>query len=64
LETYIPCLFGVLTVLNKEQAIKRSTGTHNEGLSWYVAVAHDITASNTTTAAAAAAADGYCEVAT
>ena len=30
----IPCLFGVLTVLSKEQAIKRSTGDTNEGLSW------------------------------
>ena len=34
LETYVPCIFGVLTVLNKQQAIDRSTGTHNEGLSW------------------------------
>jgi 6,7-dimethyl-8-ribityllumazine synthase len=34
LETYVPCIFGVLTVLNKEQAISRSTGTSNEGLSW------------------------------
>jgi len=34
LESYVPCIFGVLTVLNKEQAIVRSTGTHNEGLSW------------------------------
>lgn len=30
----MPCLFGVLTVLNKQQAIARSTGSHNEGLSW------------------------------
>lgn len=30
----VPCVFGVLTVLNKQQAIKRSTGTTNEGLSW------------------------------
>jgi len=34
LETYVPVIFGVLTVLNKDQAIKRSTGTTNEGLSW------------------------------
>ncbi len=34
LETYVPCIFGVLTVLNKEQAIVRSTGEKNEGLSW------------------------------
>mmetsp|Transcript_30557 Transcript_30557/g.65852 ORF Transcript_30557/g.65852 Transcript_30557/m.65852 type:complete len:257 (-) Transcript_30557:1446-2216(-) len=34
LSTMIPCLFGVLTVLDKEQAVKRSTGLHNEGLSW------------------------------
>ena len=34
LETYVPCIFGVLTVLNKEQAIIRSTGEENEGLSW------------------------------
>ena len=34
LETYVPCIFGVLTVLNKQQAIDRSTGSHNEGLSW------------------------------
>jgi hypothetical protein len=53
-----------LTVLNKEQAIKRSTGTHNEGLSWYVAVAHDVAVSNTTaTTTAAAADDGYCKMA-
>lgn len=34
LDSFVPVLFGVLTVLNKDQAIKRSTGTHNEGLSW------------------------------
>eukprot|EP01031_Cornospumella_fuschlensis_P027982 gene27982-33790_t len=34
LDSMVPCIFGVLTVLNKEQAIKRSTGSHNEGLSW------------------------------
>lgn len=34
LDSYVPCIFGVLTVLNKEQAIKRSQGEHNEGLSW------------------------------
>jgi hypothetical protein len=30
----VPCIFGVLTVLNKAQAIARSTGASNEGLSW------------------------------
>lgn len=34
LEYATPCLFGVLTVLNKQQAIDRSTGQCNEGLSW------------------------------
>ena len=34
LETLTPCVFGVLTVLNKEQAIARSSGSKNEGLSW------------------------------
>lgn len=34
LESFVPLIFGVLTVLNKEQAIVRSTGTHNEGISW------------------------------
>lgn len=34
LESMIPCVFGVLTVLNKEQAIARSTGAKNEGLGW------------------------------
>lgn len=34
LESYVPCIFGVLTVLNKDQAVVRSTGTGNEGLSW------------------------------
>lgn len=34
LETLVPCVFGVLTVLNKEQAIKRSSGATNEGISW------------------------------
>jgi len=33
-DSLVPCIFGVLTVLNKEQAIVRSTGTKNEGLSW------------------------------
>jgi len=33
-DSLVPCIFGVLTVLNKEQAITRSTGTKNEGLSW------------------------------
>eukprot|EP00746_Dinoflagellata_sp_MGD_P141200 gnl/MRDRNA2_/MRDRNA2_74348_c0_seq2.p1 gnl/MRDRNA2_/MRDRNA2_74348_c0~~gnl/MRDRNA2_/MRDRNA2_74348_c0_seq2.p1 ORF type:complete len:325 (+),score=57.12 gnl/MRDRNA2_/MRDRNA2_74348_c0_seq2:125-1099(+) len=34
LDTSIPCLFGVLTVLNKQQAIIRSEGEKNEGLAW------------------------------
>jgi len=34
LEFSLPCLFGVLTVLNKEQAIKRCSGNSNEGISW------------------------------
>lgn len=34
LEAMIPAVFGVLTVLNKEQAIARSSGAKNEGLSW------------------------------
>jgi 6,7-dimethyl-8-ribityllumazine synthase len=34
LDTLVPTLFGVLTVLNKEQAVYRSSGEHNEGLSW------------------------------
>lgn len=34
LESYVPCIFGVLTVLNKEQAVVRSSGEGNEGLSW------------------------------
>jgi len=34
LESYVPCLFGVLTVLNKEQAVVRSQGEKNEGLHW------------------------------
>ena len=34
IDTLVPTLFGVLTVLDKEQAIVRSTGDSNEGLSW------------------------------
>jgi 6,7-dimethyl-8-ribityllumazine synthase len=34
IDSYIPCIFGVLTTLDKDQAIKRSTGKDNEGLSW------------------------------
>ena len=34
LDTLVPQIFGVLTVLNKEQAIARSVGEKNEGLSW------------------------------
>jgi 6,7-dimethyl-8-ribityllumazine synthase len=33
-ENMMPVIFGVLTVLDKEQAILRSTGETNEGLSW------------------------------
>lgn len=33
-DTMVPCLFGVLTVLDKEQAIKRSSGETNEGAHW------------------------------
>jgi hypothetical protein len=33
-ETMVPCLFGVLTVLDKQQAIQRSSGEDNEGASW------------------------------
>ena len=29
IESYVPCIFGVLTVLNKEQAVVRSTGAGN-----------------------------------
>ena len=28
LDTYVPVIFGVLTVMNKEQAIVRSVGTY------------------------------------
>lgn len=31
LESLVPCLFGVLTVLDKQQAIDRSFGPKNEG---------------------------------
>jgi hypothetical protein len=34
LDTLVPCIFGVLTVLNKEQAMVRCTGDKNEGLGW------------------------------
>lgn len=34
LESMIPCIFGVLTVLNIDQAVKRSSGATNEGRSW------------------------------
>ena len=34
LESYVPIVFGVLTVYNKEQAVVRSTGEKNEGLGW------------------------------
>lgn len=34
LDSMVPVVFGVLTVLNKGQAVHRSSGTSNEGLSW------------------------------
>mmetsp|Transcript_18188 Transcript_18188/g.18238 ORF Transcript_18188/g.18238 Transcript_18188/m.18238 type:complete len:285 (-) Transcript_18188:116-970(-) len=34
LDTLVPCIFGVLTVLNPEQAKERSTGNDNLGLGW------------------------------
>lgn len=34
MDSYVPVIFGVLTVYNKEQAIARSTGAKNEGLGW------------------------------
>jgi 6,7-dimethyl-8-ribityllumazine synthase len=34
LQTTIPVIFGMLTVLNEEQAIARSTGENNHGYSW------------------------------
>jgi len=34
LDSLVPTVFGVLTVLTKEQAVKRSQGETNEGLSW------------------------------
>ena len=34
IETLVPCIFGVLTVMDKQQAIVRSTGSGNEGLAW------------------------------
>ncbi len=34
LDTSLPVLFGVLTVTDKEQAIKRSSGAGNEGAHW------------------------------
>eukprot|EP00596_Hydrurales_sp_CCMP1899_P002637 CAMPEP_0119033352 /NCGR_PEP_ID=MMETSP1177-20130426/400_1 /TAXON_ID=2985 /ORGANISM="Ochromonas sp, Strain CCMP1899" /LENGTH=258 /DNA_ID=CAMNT_0006990035 /DNA_START=228 /DNA_END=1004 /DNA_ORIENTATION=+ len=34
IDSMVPCIFGVLTVMNKEQAIVRSAGETNEGLSW------------------------------
>lgn len=33
-DSLVPCIFGVLTVGTKQQAITRSTGKSNEGLSW------------------------------
>ena len=34
IDSMIPVIFGVLTVLDKQQAVVRSTGEKNEGLSW------------------------------
>jgi 6,7-dimethyl-8-ribityllumazine synthase len=34
LQTTIPVIFGLLTVLNEEQAISRSQGDNNHGVSW------------------------------
>jgi len=34
LDSFVPCIFGVLTVLNAEQAVARSTGNDNLGLGW------------------------------
>jgi 6,7-dimethyl-8-ribityllumazine synthase len=34
LDSLVPCLFGVLTVLDKQQAIDRAFGPKNEGLHW------------------------------
>mmetsp|Transcript_72 Transcript_72/g.128 ORF Transcript_72/g.128 Transcript_72/m.128 type:complete len:239 (+) Transcript_72:26-742(+) len=34
LQTSVPCTFGILTVLNEEQAIQRSSGPNNHGTSW------------------------------
>ncbi|GAB5031082.1 Hypothetical protein NocV09_00403550 [Nannochloropsis oceanica] len=34
LQTTIPVIFGLLTVLNKDQAIVRSKGENNHGISW------------------------------
>ena len=34
IDSLVPVIFGVLTVLDKQQAVVRSTGEKNEGLSW------------------------------
>lgn len=34
LQTGIPCIFGVLTAMNDEQAESRSTGSNNHGVDW------------------------------
>jgi len=34
LQTGIPCVFGVLTAMNDEQAVSRSTGSNNHGVDW------------------------------
>jgi len=34
LQTTIPVIFGVLTVLTEEQAVARSKGENNHGISW------------------------------
>jgi hypothetical protein len=34
LQTTIPVIFGVLTCLTEQQAVARSTGENNHGISW------------------------------
>lgn len=34
LQTGIPCIFGVLTAMNNDQAVARSTGANNHGIQW------------------------------
>lgn len=37
LDSKVPCVFGVLTCLEKQQAVDRATGANNHGLSWATA---------------------------